>query len=1279
MKNGFKENLISNPIIMNKNILRNSEFLERLGRRAKGDATPKVGKILELYNLRKISQVQTAENVILKLVSKDEKEQKRGFKMADKIITKYHEVAPLSHRLKQKTTVRIEDKVIKHITVGDNKKSKTDIKISLNSKDRDDGKHANFDYIFSTVKRRMIEKVEAMMKEKGDMKIQMTTFYRIKRIQGVKDTDDFYKKHPEQYFYDEKEKAWFQYQDKFDNTKAIRVAKNNISEVLEQLKNSIQKAIDSTIDSWQIDRFFHVVITCYTIKPPRASSYIPTPSPYNAPKCGLINIQNDDAKCFMWCMKYHQTERSKHDYKISVLKKVEDKFNYDGVDFPASYDDIKTFEDINTVCVNVYVIGDDNSIKSDYMGNIEYIKNDVIYLLRIEDEEESHYVYIKHISRLLNLNSYTKPGDKKEFCPYCQKNISVKDYCENHLRDCYKRACGEGSLIKLPEEGSTMKFKNHKNKLERPFIVYADCESTLEKVDRQVCGNTELIHKHNINSCCYYFVCTYDSSKNKLKTFEGDNCIEDMVVELKELSDECIEEMRKNEEMVLSKEDKFKFWNAKCCSICNEPFKEKDKRCRDHDHRTGQFRGATHQKCNINYFCNRYLPVVFHNLRGYDSHFIIKKAYDIANKLNNPKIDVIPNSYEKFMSFNIGSLKFIDSLQFMASSLEKLVDNLYDKNDKFNNFNHMKKYYEPELELLCQKGFYPYEWVDNDEKLNHIGLPPSSDFYSRLKQETISETNYKHALNVYDKLKCKSFRDYHMTYLKCDVLLLADVFENFRKTCYSYYNLDPANYISAPSLAWDAMLMKTKIELDQIFDPKILDIIERQKKGGLCFVGSKRHVKANNHYLEDYDDTKPENYLMYWDANNLYGWAMSQPLPYKDISFNTDITLEEILATNDDNDIGYIVECDLEYPKEIHDKLKEFPPCPETLAPTTKMLSEYQKSLKEKGNQGKVSQVGCSKLIPHLMRHENYCIHYRNLKFVKELGVKIKVHNVVEFQQKPWLKTYIDFNTDKRKEAKNEFEKDFFKLMNNAVFGKTMENVKNRIQLHLTTQEDNAIKWFSKINFKTSKSIDNLHLIEMYKQEIVYDKPIYVGTSILDLSKLHMMNFHYNVIHKEFEGKYNLIYSDTDSFVYNIEHPDIYQWVSDNKQHFDLSDSLNKDIQDNMNKKVLGMFKDELCSMPMKQFTALNPKVYSFQGVNENAKKLKGISKVVVKKEITHNDYNTVLQTGESIKRDVVGFRSFEHQIYTVKTNKTALTAYYDKLYMIDNNNCVPYGYYKNL
>ena len=142
-------------------------------------------------------------------------------------------------------------------------------------------------------------------------------------------------------------------------------------------------------------------------------------------------------------------------------------------------------------------------------------------------------------------------------------------------------------------------------------------------------------------------------------------------------------------------------------------------------------------------------------------------------------------------------------------------------------------------------------------------------------------------------------------------------------------------------------------------------------------------------------------------------------------------------------------------------------------------------------------------------------IHYRNVKIVESIGLNIsKLHRVISFEQKAWLEPYINFNTEKRKEAKNEFEKDFFKLMNNAVFGKTMENVKNRMELKLTTDHKIAVKTFSKPRFKDSRLIDGLHLIEMYKQEIVYDKPVYVGCAVLDLSKLKMMDFHYNSSHK---------------------------------------------------------------------------------------------------------------------------------------------------------------------
>jgi len=1116
------------------------------------------------------------------------------------------------------------------------------------------------------------------------------------------------------------------------STAFVEVSKggNDINKIIlnrsVDLSNKLDILINSKGSGWGIKKFYWFHVQCATIKAVRGASFIPTPEPYNNPKCGLINIQNDDDKCFYWCTKYHHAGSIKHGERTSLLRKIPDKYNYVNVNYPSSHDDIKMFENNNKICVFVYYIDDENKIRPEYQGNMEFITNDILYLLRIGNDDKSHYVYIKHIERFLNIHTHVVDKDKR-FCPVCNGKVNVCDY-STHIRECYKFACS-GSLLKLPPVGSKMKFRNFKNKMERPYIVYADMESTLVKYDdRNKTDTTEKTHHHVVNSCCFYFVCTFDHSKNKLWWSCEPDCVEQMMIELYTLSEKCIVEMRQNQEMEISKKEMTEFFKAKTCSICDCEFKPKDIRVRDHDHRTGKFRGAAHQKCNINYFNNRYLPVVFHNLKGYDGHMIIKKAHDISNKLSEIhnadavkseiNIKIVPNSYEKFMSFEIGSLKFIDSFQFMASSLETLVENLYmstpddefnnfklfdkqnnkifypyefvDNVDKYVNFKFMNKYFGDNISALCRKGFYPYEWVDNVDKLNNVGLPDRVMFYSSLSQKHISHENYEHATNVYKSLNCKSFKDYHLIYLKCDVLQLADVFENFRQTCLEYYNLDPANYISAPGLAWDAMLNQTKIELDLITDPKILDIIERQKKGGLCFVGSQRHTVANNHYLENFDKTKPENYIIYLDANNEYGWAMSKPLPYKNLKLYDEPELFEslmpdILECPDDSSIGFIIECDLIFPPHIHDKLKEFPPCPENICPKTEWLSEFQKGLL-KSNGMKACKN--SKLIPHLMEHKNYCIHYTNLKFVVGLGVEIgKVHNIISFNQKPWLKQYIDFNTEKRKKAKNDFEKDFFKLMNNAVFGKTMENVKNRIDLHLTTDHDNAIKWFSKINLKDCKSYDGLYLIEMYKKEIVYDKPIYVGTSILDISKLCLLDFHYNVIVKEFKDNYNLLYSDTDSLVYNIKTPDVYDWMSKNKNYLDLSDCVRPELKDNTNKKVLGKMKDELNGLIITEFTALNPKVYSFnhQSIDEfekisihNKKTLKGVSKVVVKNEITHDDYVQVLQTNVPIYRNITSIRSFKHQVFTMVQKKKALTSYYDKMKMIDYNTCVPFGFIKS-
>jgi hypothetical protein len=344
--------------------------------------------------------------------------------------------------------------------------------------------------------------------------------------------------------------------------------------------------------------------------------------------------------------------------------------------------------------------------------------------------------------------------------------------------------------------------------------------------------------------------------------------------------------------------------------------------------------------------------------------------------------------------------------------------------------------------------------------------------------------------------------------------------------------------------------------------------LQQSKRGGLTFVGSKRYAKVNNKYVAGYDPKTKSTYLMYLDANNLYGWSMVQDLPYKDIRLNTEITINEILNTADDAETGYTVEVDLSFPKETHERLKQLPPCPETRIPDEAWFSESQKELKIKTK----SKSKCEKLIPHFHEHLNYCIHYRTLKYVvKDLGVQIdKLHNVVEFKQKKWMQPYIEGNNALRTVAKNEFEKDFFKLMNNAVFGKTMQNVRNQMNLHLTTDHKNAIKWFSKVNFKKNTHANGLYLIETYQERRVYDKPVYVGCAILDLSKLKMLEFHYDVIDKQFGNKAKLIYSDTDSFIYEIEHEDIYKWQKDNENEwFDLSDSKRADLRSDKNKQKL--------------------------------------------------------------------------------------------------------------
>ena len=178
-------------------------------------------------------------------------------------------------------------------------------------------------------------------------------------------------------------------------------------------------------------------------------------------------------------MRYHHSEQIKHCDRLTVLSKLEDKYNYNDMEFPASYDDIKTFEGNHQVGVIVYVLDENNNIIKEYYGHKEYLVNERIYLLRVEDENKSYFIYIKHIQKLLNKNTHTS-GVNKSMCPFCDNLIDCCDH-DKHIRECYKKATTEGALIKLPPKGSFMKFQSYKNMMKRPYTFICALESKLVK------------------------------------------------------------------------------------------------------------------------------------------------------------------------------------------------------------------------------------------------------------------------------------------------------------------------------------------------------------------------------------------------------------------------------------------------------------------------------------------------------------------------------------------------------------------------------------------------------------------------------------------------------------------------------------------------------------------------------------------------------------------------------------------------------------------------------
>ena len=471
-------------------------------------------------------------------------------------------------------------------------------------------------------------------------------------------------------------------------------------------------------------------------------------------------------------------------------------------------------------------------------------------------------------------------------------------------------------------------------------------------------------------------------------------------------------------------------------------------------------------------------------------------------------------------------------MQFMNSSLNKLVKNLSDKDFKYL----IEEFGSKNLELLKQKSAYLYEYVNSFERFNEEKLPAKNYFYSSIKDGkigdggkildgNISVKDYLTCKKTWDKFEMKRMGDYHNNYLKKDVLLLADVSEKFIDTCLKHYGLDPCHYFSSPGLSWDAILKMTDIRLDKISDIDKYFFIEKGLRGGISYI-AERYAKANNEHLNDYNPEKSSTFISYLDRNNLYGWAMSEYLPYGRFKWLKNIDKFDKMSINDKSPIGYFVKVNLEYPDELHELHNDFPLAPEKFAVSNDMLSKYCKKIADK-YEIKIGDV--KKLIPNLCNKTNYVVHYRNRQLYLSLGMKLtKIYRVLKPNQSDWMKKYIDFNTEKRMSANNDFEIDFFKLMINSVYGKTMEYLRKRINVRLVNNEKDFLKYTSRPTYITHKLFGKDYAANHeIKPILILNEPTYIGFTILDLSKWMMYDFRGNFIKKKFNAEW--LFTDTES------------------------------------------------------------------------------------------------------------------------------------------------------
>lgn len=669
---------------------------------------------------------------------------------------------------------------------------------------------------------------------------------------------------------------------------------------------------------------------------------------------------------------------------------------------------------------------------------------------------------------------------------------------------------------------------------------------------------------------------------------------------------------------------------------------------------------------------------------------------------------------------------FVDSIRLMTtggsdSSLSSFMDSLSkrEKTDK-DAYKYMKLYFgEEDAEFLKQKNPYPYEFVKEDSSLDTpIDKITKDNFNSKLTDKQISDKEFEFFKTATSRMHCKTLRDYHNVYLAVDVLALADVVCAFRKISYERFGIDPLYFFTLASYTKQAMFKSLGVKLPLITNANIYRMLENNKRGGMSGI-MKRYARANNKYMKpltitrngkeetiEYDPSKPSTFLIDLDMNALYTHTMSGLLPDtapEQISEKGFIE-ENIMGLDENGEDCYFLLIDGYFPPECHDKLNDYTPMPVHKITDYAELSSRSVEMNEAYG---AKQFKTRKLCNTLEKRERYLVHFRHLKLSIRLGFKVtKVHKVFKCHQSKWMAHFMEENTRQRMIAAgmgDDFLVAFYKAICNIMYGKMIECCRNRDSVTVRCTERktkygnaSAVKSIIRSLALLPTDKQNLHVlndnfvaVQKIKPVVTLNMPEHVGFGILEISKVIMYEFYYDVLQNMYGDKMQLLFTDTDSLMIEVETEDFYEDMKKmGLDKFDCS-SFPKDhrLFSNENRKIAGKMKLEHAGEQIVEFIGLRPKMYSMIFDSDNCDgaprcdmRAKGVSHVA-RKHITHEKYyNTLMDFNAPLPVcESFALRSKNHTIQMVRDIKIALAANDDKRYILEDGiHTRAHGHWRN-